>query len=244
MKECVFFHSHLAKVLKTQWDKECNPTLFLLLSVDDEWIYWLINLEIENISDEFFNNLKFIVPYGVKIIGILKLGKINDKEFNNMTVEIHSKIMQIQMEFDLEILANNFYSIEILNPEENSDIISCIGLIYNRREEDNKLCLNDNFNKIKFINLEKKFKTEFLIINSFINPLIIIKNDSFEINELYSSIRGLNFRELNITIPYPGSFLQRNNDNLERNKDKSSLMQKSQSRLENFLNYKVKLKLK
>jgi hypothetical protein len=244
MKECVFFHSHIAQIFKTQWDKESNPALFLLLSVDDECIYWLIKLESENISDGFLNNLKFIIPYGVKIIGILKLGKIKDKEFNNMTIEIHSKIMKIEIEFDLEILTHNFYSIEILKPEENSNIISCIGLIYNKREEDDKLFLEDNFNKIKFLNLEKKFKSEFFIINSFINPLIIIKNDSFEINELYSSIIGINFRELNIMIPNLSDYLQRNDDNLERNKEKSSFIQKSQSKLENFLNYKVKLKLK
>ena len=117
-------------------------------------------------------------------------------------------------------------------------------MIYNKREEVDKLFLEDNFNKIKFLNLEKKFKSEFFIINSFINPLIIIKHDSFEINELYSSIIGINFRELNIMIPNLSYYLQINDDNLEGNKEKTSLIQKSQSKLENFFNYKVKLKLK
>jgi hypothetical protein len=240
MKECVFIDNKIADVLKTPSDKPSNESLFLLLSIDDESVYWIIKLQSENMSEEFLN-LKFILPYGVKIIGVLRLGKINDKEFSNITMEIYSKIKKIAVEFDLEILSPKFYSIMIFKLEENSFGNSCIGLIYIPREEDEILCLDDNFNKIQYSNLEKKIKSQYFIINSFINPLIVMKKESYVMNELFSSNIGINYRDLNIMIPNASYFFQKRQDKSEKfAQEKIELIEKYQSNLENFLNSKVK----
>ena len=241
MKESVIFEQKIANVLRNNLDHTSEECLYLLLSIDDKCVYWSLKAQSGIISEEFLNFLKFTLPYGVKIIGLLNLGKIDDQKFKSISEDFYTKIRKLAEENQIDITSRFFYSIVIDKVEDVLET-SCIGSIYTISEsEKNKIILVDFFNKIKYESLDKVVKSEFFIVNSLLNPLSINYLHDIKINGLYSSnIIGLNFRDLNITIPNLSLYYNASEDSSDQLlEEMAELNSKYRSRLERFINYKV-----
>jgi len=243
MKESVIFEQRIQNVL-TNSDFSSDECLYVLLSLDENYVYWLLKVQSGIISEEFLNFLKFTLPYGVKIIGVLNLGKIDQEKFKSISEDFFSTARKLSHEYQIDIISRFFYSIIITKVEEAPDT-SCIGYIYGISESENdKIILVEFFNKVEFVNLDKLVKSEFFIVKSLINPLSIKYSDDIQINELYSSNIGLNFRELNITIPNLSIYYNVSEDSSENlSEEMTDLNSKYRSKLERFMNSKVTMKL-
>jgi hypothetical protein len=257
MREHIIFHNTIYNTLKKQIiegenkNESMNYT-YLLLSVDEVNIYWTIKLDYESLTYEFLNLLKFIIPSGVIILGVLFLIKNEKNEIElNFNEKIKNYYLMLNNYFDScknilpsYKLKDLFYSFVINKKqleERETEIlgnIRCGGKIYKFYEDLNRLDLHEHIRSVKFENLESKFKSDFILVKTFVNPLVVLSKNNFLLNGLYSNQMGILFQDLGISVINASELCENENDeNLSENQqnEKNEIISTSQKKLQNFL---------
>lgn len=232
-----------------------KQNVYLLLSADEVNIYWTIKLDYQSLTQEFLNLLKFIIPSGVIILGVLFLNIQSERsETSNFDYNEKVKNYYFMLKNYFESsncnlpcykIKNLFYSF-VLNKKffERNEIetesltsgdysVRCGGKIYKFYEDLDRLDLHEHIRSVKFENLESKFKSDFLLVKTFVNPLVILSKNNCQLNELYSNQMGISFKDLNINILNVTELIELQND--ENNEQTLSVIEANKKKLENFL---------
>ena len=201
MSDFIFFDSKILNNIFLNKVIDYKEFTFLLLSVNDKDVFWIIKIEDDFISDDYLNLLKFIIPFGVKIIGLFYFGKKQElNTFINLAFTSYYQIKKLYESNYHSILTDFFYSIIIEDIKNlNLNEILCDGNIL-KIKDNNLLEKSENLNKIKFVNFEDEFNKNFIIIKTFVNPVVIINSNNFIMNELFNSNYGIYYPEMNILI--------------------------------------------
>jgi hypothetical protein len=186
--------------LQSQVDNSIST--YLLIGINEQLILWLVKLDNDNLSEDFLNLLKYILPFGIKVYGILHFGLVDKSSFSQRT---YSSYFLLKNSFpDYQVTEGSYYSIIIDSSLISSDNIhniqqiECDGQEFKEKNKD--LNAIRKFNKIKFINSESFLNENYLLISSLVNPLVVINKYNFLMNELYSNNIGLYFPDLNILV--------------------------------------------
>lgn len=210
-KHSILFHENIFDIFTNLNNEDKN---YLLLSLDQENVYWVLKLEEESLSENFLNLIKFILPYGVKIIGILYLGNI---EINVFNMRAFSSYFLIKNKTGL--VCDKYYSIIIniknfINAVQQNEISnsfdSIIGSLYNYTKDN--LEPSYDINIFKFYSFVDYINNNYILISSIVNPSLVINKNNFSINSLYSNNFGIYFQDMNIIIKDLNNFDKKQND--------------------------------
>jgi hypothetical protein len=213
MKEFLLFHYKIFDILKT-FSNSNDDIIFILLSLDNESIVWLITVEDLDsqfqLTQDFKKLLKFLIPRGVKIIGVLILSSFNNE--NDPTKNLDDKISCIYGELSKDNLhlldRDKFYSFVInrMNlKSRQSDVLNmvkCTGKIYKFSKLQNDLMFFEYVNNIKFQDNFSQIKEKYICIKTFVNPLVVINKQYFLFNESFSKYVGIHIPEFFVTVPH------------------------------------------
>lgn len=239
-KEEIYFHESIRSVLINNKKANSPENTYLLLSIDSRNIYWLVKLDNETLSDEFLQLLKFILPLGVKIIGLLHLGLIEDNLFDTKTFSSYNLLKNVGNKIGREFIVDYYYSFianiktNSFSEDEGDWSFDFKGKVYKWISNVNKLVyekeIKSSDSNILFKDLKDIVDSKFLIVDVFVNPLVIVNSQNFLMNEVYANKLGINFPELNIMIPNLTELIE--DKNMED--EKIGINEHNSKKLENF----------
>jgi hypothetical protein len=217
--ECILFHNTILNVIRENINAP-KGNWYFLLSIDDEKICWMIRIECDenmdkninlniNPSNDYLNLLKFILPLGVKVKGILYLGSggMESNFFDQAVYSMIRSVNSLQNDSGFDLIFENLYVI-ILQGELNisGDLIHIqIGqgkLVKYEPNADNVTTLTNKVMKISFEDILKRIEGDYTMFYLYANPIVIINRQNYLINEKYfCTDTGIYFQDLNIMIP-------------------------------------------
>lgn len=187
-KQTAIFHHSLKETLQNSNENR----EYLLISIDKINVYWMIKILNNLLSNDFISLLKFILPLNVFINGFFFSGSLKQKEIDNKVIIYSDNLKHLKSHFDTKFYV---YS----NIKEITSNIVQIDAKYIQIDK-NKIKLLNQFNTISLDNLSKIIDDNYLILTSYICPLLITNKSNFLINELYSNSIGIYYSDLNILI--------------------------------------------